>query len=44
MNQPGAKSEWVVYADEGHGWRSPDNTVDFRNRVKMFLDANIGAH
>ncbi len=42
MKQPGAKSEWVVYDDEGHGWRSIETNVDFWNRAAKFLDANIG--
>jgi len=41
---PDAKVEWVVYKDEGHGWRSLDTNIDFWNRVARFLDANIGAH
>jgi dipeptidyl aminopeptidase/acylaminoacyl peptidase len=44
MKQPGAKSEWVVYDDEGHGWRTLETNIDFWNRVAKFLDANIGAH
>jgi dipeptidyl aminopeptidase/acylaminoacyl peptidase len=44
MKQPGAKVEWVVYQDEGHGWYYRDDTVDFWNRVAKFLDANIGTH
>ncbi len=42
--QTGAKTEWVVYQDEGHGWRSLETNIDFWNRVATFLDANIGAH
>jgi dipeptidyl aminopeptidase/acylaminoacyl peptidase len=42
MKQPGSKSEWIVYGDEGHGWRSADNNIDFWKRVTKFLDANIG--
>lgn len=34
--------EWVVYADEGHGWGSPDNTRDFWSRVEKFLARHIG--
>ncbi len=44
VKQPGAKSEWIVYDQEGHGWRSVDTNIDFWNRVARFLDANIGAH
>ena len=42
--QPGAQLEWVVYDDEGHGWRYLETDIDFWNRVTKFLDANIGAH
>jgi dipeptidyl aminopeptidase/acylaminoacyl peptidase len=35
--------EWVVYADEGHGWRMLETNVDFWTRVEKFLDRNIGA-
>ncbi len=42
--QPGAKVEWVVYKDEGHGWRYEENNLDFWNRVARFLDANTGTH
>ena len=34
--------EWVVYHDEGHGWRKPENKIDFWTRVEKFLDKNIG--
>ena len=44
MKQPGAKAEWIVYKDEGHGWYYHDDKIDFWNRVTKFLDANIGAH
>ena len=36
------KVEWVVYPEEGHGWRLLKNKVDFWGRVDKFLDANIG--
>ena len=42
LKQPGAKVEWVVYKNEGHGWRALDTNIDFWNRVARFLDANIG--
>ena len=41
-NQSKAAVEWVVYDDEGHGWRTMADTVDFWNRVAAFLDKNIG--
>ena len=34
--------EWVVYDEEGHGWRVPKNRIDFWTRVEKFLDRNIG--
>lgn len=42
MKQPGARSEWILYDDEGHGWRSVDTRIDFWNRAARFLDVNIG--
>jgi dipeptidyl aminopeptidase/acylaminoacyl peptidase len=42
MKQPGARSEWIVYDNEGHGWRSVDTRIDFWSRAARFLDANIG--
>jgi dipeptidyl aminopeptidase/acylaminoacyl peptidase len=35
--------EWIVYPKEGHGWRLPENRIDFWNRVEQFLDKQIGA-
>jgi dipeptidyl aminopeptidase/acylaminoacyl peptidase len=35
--------EWVMYEKEGHGWRLPQNRIDFWNRVEKFLDKQIGA-
>lgn len=35
--------EWVVYADEGHGWMLPANTVDFWTRVERFLGRHLKA-
>ena len=35
--------EWIEYADEGHGWRVPQNRVDFWGRVEKFLDKQIGS-
>lgn len=33
--------EWIVYADEGHGWYSEKNRVDFWTRVDAFLDKHL---
>lgn len=35
--------EWVVYAEEGHGWNKTSNKVDFWDRVDRFLGKAIGA-
>jgi dipeptidyl aminopeptidase/acylaminoacyl peptidase len=35
--------EWVVYPDEGHGWRNLETQIDFWNRVEKFLDRNLRA-
>ncbi len=34
--------EWVVYEDEGHGWASLENRLDFWGRVEKFLHKYIG--
>lgn len=34
--------EWVVYADEGHGFLVEENRFDFYRRVAAFLQAHIG--
>ena len=33
--------EWIVYRDEGHGWRTLETQVDFWSRVEKFLDSNL---
>ena len=38
-----APVEWVVYDNEGHGWRAPANQIDFWNRTARFLDKNLAA-
>jgi dipeptidyl aminopeptidase/acylaminoacyl peptidase len=35
--------EWIDYPNEGHGWRLPQNRIDFWSRVEKFLDKNIGS-
>ncbi|NVM78049.1 dipeptidyl aminopeptidase/acylaminoacyl peptidase [Duganella sp. SG902] len=35
--------EWIVYDKEGHGWRLPENRIDFWTRVEKFLGKQIGA-
>jgi len=43
VKQTNPDVEWVVYADEGHGWALPKNQIDFWGRVERFLDRHIGA-
>jgi dipeptidyl aminopeptidase/acylaminoacyl peptidase len=33
--------EWIVYRDEGHGWRTLETQVDFWTRVEKFLDDHL---
>jgi dipeptidyl aminopeptidase/acylaminoacyl peptidase len=40
--QSSAQVEWVVYDNEGHGWRTLQTNIDFWSRVASFLDRNIG--
>lgn len=35
--------EWVVYPNEGHGWRALETNKDFWGRVERFLDRHIGS-
>jgi dipeptidyl aminopeptidase/acylaminoacyl peptidase len=28
---------WVTYPNEAHGWRLPQNRVDFARRMEAFL-------
>ncbi|MDT7837811.1 S9 family peptidase [Aquabacterium sp. OR-4] len=33
--------EWIVYADEGHGWLKPENRFDFARRLEAFLARHL---
>jgi dipeptidyl aminopeptidase/acylaminoacyl peptidase len=33
--------EYVVYPEEGHGWRREEDSIDFWTRVEAFLDKNL---
>lgn len=35
------KVEYVVYPEEGHGWRHEEDNIDFWKRVDAFLDKNL---
>jgi dipeptidyl aminopeptidase/acylaminoacyl peptidase len=36
-----ANVEYVVYPEEGHGWRQEADSIDFWKRVEAFLDKNL---
>ena len=42
VKQTNKDVEWVVYEDEGHGWRQEKTNVDFWTRVEKFLERHIG--
>jgi dipeptidyl aminopeptidase/acylaminoacyl peptidase len=42
MRASGQQPEYVVYQDEGHGWFSARNEIDFWTRVEKFLARHIG--
>ncbi|MES2159697.1 MAG: alpha/beta fold hydrolase [Pseudomonadota bacterium] len=31
----------IIYSDEGHGWRHPENSIAFWKQVETFLDQNL---
>lgn len=35
--------EWVLYPEEGHGWRALETNKDFWGRVERFLGRNLAA-
>ena len=37
LKSHGARHEWVVYDNEGHGWSRAENRVNFWTRVEAFL-------
>ncbi len=41
LTQAGHAPEWIVYDDEGHGWRRPETQVDFWTRVEAFLARHL---
>jgi dipeptidyl aminopeptidase/acylaminoacyl peptidase len=42
VKQTNPNVEWVVYPEEGHGWRLQETREDFWGRVEKFLERNIG--
>lgn len=41
LQAAGNDPDWIVYDGEGHGWRKPENAIDFANRVEKFLDRSL---
>lgn len=41
LTSAGNPPEWVVYDDEGHGWRRTANQLDFWRRVEQFLAKHL---
>ena len=39
----GNKPEWLVYADEGHGFYQDAHNVEYYTKLLAFLDRHIGA-
>ena len=37
LRAAGNDPEWIVYADEGHGWLRIESRIDFANRLERFL-------
>jgi len=42
MKKKNIPVEYVLYPDEGHGFRRPDNSIDFNGRVELFLAEHLG--
>jgi len=42
MHERGIPVQYVVYPNEGHGIRRPQNRVDFSGRVERFLQEHLG--
>lgn len=42
MHEKGIPVQYIVYPNEGHGMRRPQNRVDFSGRVELFLQKHLG--
>lgn len=42
MQEKNIPVEYVLYPDEGHGFRRPENSVDFNGRAEVFLAKHLG--
>lgn len=41
LEKVGRPPQWIVYDDEGHGWRRERNQIDFWRRVEAFLAEHL---
>jgi dipeptidyl aminopeptidase/acylaminoacyl peptidase len=41
LKAAGNEPEWIVYADEGHGWQTLKTRVDFAQRLEAFLARHL---
>jgi dipeptidyl aminopeptidase/acylaminoacyl peptidase len=41
LKQAGKSVEWVLYADEGHGFARRENRVDQWKRIETFLGRHL---
>lgn len=41
LTKAGRPPEWLLYANEGHGWREDENRFDFWRRVEVFLAKHL---
>lgn len=44
LKSAGKEVEWVVYADEAHGFMKPENRVDRYKKIEAFLRKYLGPH
>jgi dipeptidyl aminopeptidase/acylaminoacyl peptidase len=41
MRKAGVPHEFHVYVGEGHGWRKPENIIDYYKRAEAFFDKHL---
>jgi dipeptidyl aminopeptidase/acylaminoacyl peptidase len=41
LTDAGNPPEWILYNDEGHGWLTLANQVDFAQRLERFLAKHL---
>jgi dipeptidyl aminopeptidase/acylaminoacyl peptidase len=41
LKAQGRDPEWIVYAEEAHGWLKPANRLDFAERLRAFLSRHL---